>query len=125
LKLLIDSNAFIWAYSRPMELSSAARQALADADNDRFVSIAALWEIAIKVSTRKLVLKDDVRRAMDHLALELLPITLPHARRVEHLPWLHRDPFDRMMIAQAMEDGLTIVTRDRSFDAYGVSLLKA
>lgn len=125
MKLLLDSNALIWAYARPAELSASVRQAIADADNDRFVSIAALWEIAIKVSTGKLSLTEDVARIIEDLSLELLPITLAHVRRVETLPSHHRDPFDRMMIAQALEENLTIVTRDRSFRAYGVPLLAA
>lgn len=125
MRLLLDSNAFIWAYARPTELSPAARRALNDAANDRVVSIASLWEIAIKLSLRKLEFKEDFARALDDIAATSLPITLQHAARVQSLPFHHRDPFDRMMIAQAIEEGLTIVTRDRAFRAYGVPLLAA
>jgi PIN domain nuclease of toxin-antitoxin system len=87
--------------------------------------MASLWEIAIKISSGKLSLIEDVSRAVEDLDLEILPISLPHVRRVGGLPFHHRDPFDRMMIAQAFEEGLTIVTRDRAFKAYGVPLLEA
>jgi len=125
LRLLLDSNAFIWAYTRPKELSAAARRTLGDPANHRFLSIASLWEIAIKQSTGKLPLSADFTHAIADLALVVLPVSLTHVTRVQRLPFHHRDPFDRMIIAQAMEEGLTIVTRDRHFAAYGVSLLEA
>jgi PIN domain nuclease of toxin-antitoxin system len=125
LKLLLDSNALIWAYSNQREMSAAAQRAVADAANDRFISVASLWEIAIKISVGKLLLIDDISSAVADLALEPLPIGPTHIRRVQTLPLHHRDPFDRMMIAQAMEEGLTIVTRDRVFAAYGVPVLAA
>ena len=125
MKLLVDSNAFIWAYVEPTELSPAARRAISDPANDRLISIAALWEIAIKSSTGKLSMPADPSQAIADLALTVLPIALPHVQRVAGLPFHHRDPFDRMMIAQAMEEGLTIVTRDRNFAAYGVPVLTA
>lgn len=125
MRLLLDSNALIWAYERPSELSRPARIAIEDTANERFVSMASLWEIAVKASIGKLSLADDLARAVDHLALVPLSIQLEHVLRVQKLPLHHRDPFDRMMIAQAIEEGLTIVTRDRAFRAYGVPLLAA
>ena len=125
MKLLLDSNVFIWAYKRPMELSLPARRALSDAANDRLVSIASLWEIAIKMSLRKLEFTEHFSRALDDIAATLLPITIEHAIRVRSLPFHHRDPFDRMMIAQAIEENLTIVTRDRRVAAYGAPVLTA
>jgi PIN domain nuclease of toxin-antitoxin system len=108
-----------------MELSTAARRALGDPANDRFISIASIWEIAIKMSIGKLVLTSDLTRAIDDIAAVPLPIAVAHISRVQSLPFHHRDPFDRMMIAQAIEEGLTIVTRDRSVKAYGVPVLTA
>lgn len=125
MKLLLDANAFIWAYARPTELSSAARRALTDVANDRLVSMASLWEIAIKMSIGKLDFAENLAQALDDIAATSLPITLVHVARVRSLPFHHRDPFDRMMIAQAMEEGLTIVTRDRRVAAYGVPVLMA
>lgn len=125
MKLLLDANAFIWAYARPTELSPAARRALNDVANDRLVSIASLWEIAIKMSIGKLAFSENLAQALDDIAATSLPITLIHVARVRSLPFHHRDPFDRMMIAQAMEEGMTIVTRDRNVAAYGVPVLMA
>ena len=125
MRLLLDSNALIWGYERPSELSPAVRIAIEDTANERFISMASLWEIAIRASIGKLSLTGDLSRAVDHLALVPLPIRLEHVLRVQNLPLHHRDPFDRMMIAQAIEEGLTIVTRDRAFRAYGVQLLAA
>ena len=113
------------AVGRPAELTVAARQALQDPGNSLFVSIAAMWEIAIKLSLGKLTLPDSVPAALDIIGAASLTITPAHIVRVQGLPLHHRDPFDRMMIAQALEDGLTIVTRDRAFGAYGVPLLTA
>lgn len=126
MRLLLDSNAFLWAYARPEELSTASRRAIADTANDRWVSIASLWEIAIKLSIGKLSLpNDNLATAIAHLAVTVMPISVAHIGRAQTLPFHHRDPFDRMMIAQAMEEGLTIVTRDRHFPAYGVPVLEA
>lgn len=126
MRLLLDSNAFLWAYARPEELSTASRLAIADTANDRWVSIASLWEIAIKLSIGKLSLPDDnLTAAIDHLAVTVMPISVSHVGRAQALPFHHRDPFDRMMIAQAIEEGLMIVTRDRHFRAYGVPILAA
>ncbi len=125
MRFLIDSNAFIWMVTRPAELSTAARQALQDPNNDRFVSIASIWEIAIMQSIGKLTLPGKLETALQGMAAVSLPITVAHIERAQHLPFHHRDPFDRMLIAQAMVEGLTIVTRDRRFEAYGVPLLTA
>ena len=127
MRLLLDSNAFLWAYARPEELSTASRLAIGDTANDRWVSIASLWEIAIKVSVGKLSLpNDNLDAAIDHLATPLMPSqSVSHVGRAQALPFHHRDPFDRMMIAQATEEGLTIVSRDRHFQAYGVPVLAA
>ncbi len=125
MKLLIDSNALIWAVSRPTELTPAARKALQDPYNGRFVSVAAMWEIAIKISVGKLSLPDSIPAALNVIDAGPLLITPQHVVRVQGLPLHHRDPFDRMMIAQAIEDDLTIVTRDRAFAAYGVAVLRA
>ena len=125
MRLLIDSHALLWILSSPQQLSAHARSALGDPANERFVSVAALWEIAIKVSVGKLSIPMTLDAAIIHSASTSLAITIDHAKRVQTLPFHHRDPFDRMMIAQAMEDGLMVVTRDRHFQAYGVPVLAA
>jgi PIN domain nuclease of toxin-antitoxin system len=125
VRLLIDSHTFLWMLGRPERLSSAAHRAVTDSNNDRFLSIASLWEIAIKVSIGKLTVPMELDKAIEFLAAQSLPMTIAHIKRAQSLPFHHRDPFDRMMIAQAMEEGLTIVTRDRIFTAYGVPVLTA
>ncbi|MFO1159879.1 MAG: type II toxin-antitoxin system VapC family toxin [Reyranellaceae bacterium] len=125
MKLLIDSNALIWMAANPRELAPAARRTLQDPDNDRFVSIVSIWELTIKISIGELRLPGKPTAAVEGMAATLLPISLAHIDRVERLPFHHRDPFDRMLVAQAIEDGLTIVTRDHRLQAYGVPLLRA
>lgn len=125
MRLLIDSHALLWILSSPNQLSTHARSALGDPANQRFVSVAALWEIAVKVSNGKLHIPMALDEAVIRSAAMPLAITIGHVKCVQTLPFHHRDPFDRMMIAQAMEEGLTIVTRDRHFPAYGVPILPA
>lgn len=125
MRLLIDSNAFIWMVSQPRELSALSREVLADPANERFLSIVSIWEIAIKLSLGKLALPGTLQAAVDGMGAEMVPITLAHIGRIQILPFHHRDPFDRMMIAQALEEGLTVVTRDRHFQNYGVPVLHA
>lgn len=125
MRLLLDSNAYLWAIMRPTELSSAARRAIENPDNERFVSVVSLWELAIKASIGKLELPDDFASGVEHLEASLLPLAVQHIERLRVLPLHHRDPFDRALVAQALTNNLTIVTRDRRFDAYGVPLLTA
>ena len=110
LKLLLDANAFIWAYARPTELSPAARQALNDVANDRLRQHRlTLGNRHQDVDRQARVARRTSQQALDDIAATSLPITLVHVARVQSLPFHHRDPFDRMMIAQAMEEG----THDR------------
>ena len=125
MKLLLDSHAFIWAFSRPTELSRTARQAIEDPSNDRFVSISSIWEITLKAANGKLAMPDNFTDAIQDLGAAPLQITIPHIKRLQTLPLHHRDPFDRLLIAQAIEENLTIATRNRHFPAYGVPLLMA
>jgi PIN domain nuclease of toxin-antitoxin system len=125
LRLLLDTNAYIWAITRPSELSTVARQAIEDPESQRFVSVVSLWEMTIKLSVGKLNLPANYMDGVDHIGATLLPVTVPHLRQVQSLPLHHRDPFDRMIIAQALEENLTIVTRDRAFQAYGMPVLVA
>jgi len=110
---------------RPEELSAQALSAIDDPANEWFVSVVSLWEIAIKTSIGKLVMPTDFDTAIELTAATPLPLALAHIKQSQRLPFHHRDPFDRMIIAQAMEEGLTVVTRDRHFPAYGVPILKA
>jgi len=127
VKLLLDTHALIWAFERNPKLSSRALDAMRDATNPAWFSIASFWEIAIKRSLAKLQLPEDwlprMSAQMAANAIERLDITPDHCRHVESLPHHHRDPFDRMLVAQASAGNLTVVSADPSFDAYGVNRL--
>jgi PIN domain nuclease of toxin-antitoxin system len=124
VRLLLDTHALLWALGAPSRLSPRAAEAVRSADNEVFVSAANIWEIAIKAALGKLDADvDEVVREVREVGFSSLSITLPHARRVRSLEPHHRDPFDRLLVAQALEEGLVIVTHDAAFDAYAVPLL--
>ncbi len=125
MRLLLDTHALLWAIVEPDRLSDRAREALQDGGNDVFASAVGVWEIEIKRALRKLEAPDDLIGVLTATGFEPLPISLSHATRAGSLPPHHRDPFDRMLIAQAELEVLTIVTRDARFAAYGVPLLEA
>jgi len=122
--VLLDTHALLWFLKDDPQLSSAAKAAIEDAQNRKLVSIASCWEIAIKVGLGKLNLNEPSRslleREIPRNNLELLPITLVHATAGEMLPPHHRDPFDRLLIAQAGIEGIPVVSADRNFDLYSL-----
>jgi PIN domain nuclease of toxin-antitoxin system len=124
MRLLLDSHTLIWAADNPAKLSPRAQGLIQDPSHDRLFSAASLWEIGIKVGLGKLPLSLPYRqwmnRAMDDLGLVVLPITLNHAERQSILPWHHRDPFDRMLVAQALIEDVPLVSADPAVDAYGI-----
>ena len=120
MRLLIDSHAFLWWREDSPALGSAARSAIADPVNEALISVAALWELTIKASSGKLTLPADLETMAATLGFSVLSINFMHLRRLGLLPRVHRDPFDRMMIAQALAEGIPIITGDRAFAAYGV-----
>ena len=121
MKLLIDTHLLLWAYDRPQQLPKAAAASLADPANDLLFSAASIWEVAIKSSrmgSRFTVDPRRLRRALlDNGYLEL-PITSEHAIAIQSLPPLHKDPFDRILIAQATVEGITLLTSDRQVAKY-------
>ena len=125
MKLLLDSHTLIWSQDDTSQLTAPAVAALTDPANDRLLSAATVWEIAIKVGKGRLPLSKPFRQwidtAMADLCLTLLPITVDHAERQAALPRHHGDPFDRLLISQALVEGIPIVGCDAKFDAYGVS----
>jgi PIN domain nuclease of toxin-antitoxin system len=125
VRLLLDTHALLWAIGDPERLRDAARTALWDAGNEVRVSVASIWEIGIKRGLGKLTAPDDLGPHLEAANFEPLLISLEHARAAGLLPPHHRDPFDRMLIAQAQLESLTIVTRDARFVPYGVQLLEA
>ena len=124
MRVLLDTHVFLWWVEGDRALSAKARNALADAGNECLLSLASAWELAIKISLGKLRLMLPVRRYItEHVAangFRLLDIGLAHLGRVETLAMHHRDPFDRLLIAQALEEKLPVVTADPIFRKYGV-----
>jgi len=123
MTLLLDTHALLWWLEDPNQLSESAREAIADWKNTVYVSAAVVWEIAIKKALGKLQAPDDLEAAMAVNRFLPLPITVPHALAVRSLPGIHRDPFDRMLVAQASCEGLTLVTEDAAVRRYPVALL--
>jgi PIN domain nuclease of toxin-antitoxin system len=127
MNLLLDTHTMLWFFWDDPLLSTSAKALIEDPANRKLVSIASCWEIAIKVSTGKLTLGEPSRtylqREITRNLFELLPITLEHATEVETLPYHHRDPFDRVIIAQAILEKLPIVSVDTAFDPYPITRL--
>ena len=119
MRLLLDTHVFLWWVDGNPRLARNGRRAIAEADTV-YVSVASAWEMAVKVALKKLVLPGPVEPAIEQSHFEKLPITFGHAAALMALAPHHRDPFDRMLIAQAFAEGLTIVTHDRRFELYGV-----
>ena len=125
-RLLLDTHALIWVLSNPRRLPARVANSIRDAETDVYVSPASTWEIAIKAALRKI--DADVAavvRAMREADFEELPIAIPHTVRLRSLPAHHRDPFDRLLVAQAVEERLTIVTHDPLIARYDVPRLWA
>lgn len=118
MRLLLDTHLFLWALSEPDRLPSGFREEL---DSARvFVSAASIWEVAIKASLGKLDADpQDVLAAVEPSGFELLAVTGAHAARVATLPLVHRDPIDRLLVAQALVEPLVLVTRDEALGGYG------
>ena len=121
MDLLLDTHAFIWFISGDAALPPKVIDAIKNVENKCFISVASLWEIAIKSSLKKLELKADFDRIVDFLAdndIEILPITFEHLQRVLTLEFHHRDPFDRIIISQGLVERLTILSKDEHFPRY-------
>jgi PIN domain nuclease of toxin-antitoxin system len=121
-RLLLDTHALLWWLTDDAALSPTARQALADPGIEPLVSAASLWEIAIKRSLGKLTAPDDLPERIVDEGFSWLPVSPLHAWQVRELPAHHRDPFDRLLVAQALAEHLPVITADPRFDAYGVEV---
>lgn len=125
--LLLNTHAMLWFFWNDPQLSADAKSAIENAGNRKLVSVASCWEVAIKVGLGKLDLGESSRtflpREIANNNFELLLIQLNHATMVEELPLHHRDPFDRLLVAQSMVENLRLVSADPVFDAYGVQRL--
>jgi PIN domain nuclease of toxin-antitoxin system len=129
MNVLLDTHVLVWAATAPELLTSEAREAIEDPENDVRISAVSAWELGIKQSLGKIELARPVEKwlpeVMRRSGFGPLAVTLKDAARVRALPGHHRDPFDRLLIAQAGARGLTVVTRDRAFAKYAVELIEA
>lgn len=128
MKLLLDTHIFIWWADQPEKLSPTALSALEDEANELLLSVASVWEMQIKIQLGKLKLslplKDLVKNQQETNNLTVSPVALTHVLALDALPFHHKDPFDRLLIAQSIEEDLTLVTADTQFSAYSVKLLQ-
>ncbi len=124
LKILLDTHAFLWWVEDSPRLSSQAKRIIADVENDCFVSLVSSWEMAIKTGIGKLKLSIPVREYVpQHLAangFQQLNISFRHVAAVESLPRYHRDPFDRLLVAQAIDEKMILVSADSALDSYDI-----
>ncbi len=127
MRLLLDTHTLLWLFKGAAELSPNAREVIFDADNEKFLSVGSLWEISIKVGKERLELDrslpDFLAGVENHPYIRLVPIQTTHLLRLASLPHHHRDPFDRLLVAQALSERCTLVSRDTLLDAYGISRL--
>lgn len=124
-RYLLDTHTFLWAVNGDPRLSQSVAALIRHPDNRSYVSVASIWEIVIKVGVGKMpALSRDPDVLLDEAGLLLLDIGLAHARQVASLPSHHRDPFDRMLIAQAQVEGLILITDDWKIERYGTPTLR-
>ncbi|HEX9928302.1 MAG TPA: type II toxin-antitoxin system VapC family toxin [Pyrinomonadaceae bacterium] len=127
MNLLLDSHTFIWMHNEPSKLSTKAAREIVVLSNTLFLSIASIWEIQIKIQIGKFNFKDSLANVIAEQqkknGLQILPINLLHILELENLPFHHKDPFDRLLIAQANVENMTLVSSDPVFSTYSVNLL--
>lgn len=123
MRILLDTHVLLWWLADEPELSEAGREVIAAPENLIAFSAASIWEIRIKQAIGKLALPANFTDVLARQPFEPLAVTVVHAHALQELPLLHRDPFDRLLIAQARVEGMTILTRDNAFTQYDVSTL--
>ena len=127
MKFIADTHAFIWFITDSAQLNAKSKALLESSESERLLSAASVWEMAVKTSLGKLTLKKPLEQFLpEQIRLndfQVLNISLEHALRVASLPLFHREPFDRMIVAQALSEGLPILSNDAALDDYGVARL--
>jgi PIN domain nuclease of toxin-antitoxin system len=125
MRLLLDTHVILWWLDDSPSLSEATRKAIADGSNLVCISSVSIWEIVIKQALKKLVVPDDFRAVLAEEPFRFLDMTIDHAFAVRDLPDLHKDPFDRVLIAQCKVEDLTLVSKDSNMKRYGIPVLDA
>lgn len=127
MNLLLDSHTFIWWRDELGKLSSKAFTEISNPKNEVFLSVITVWELQIKIAVKKFSIKGGLEKAVkdeqQKNSFQVLPVELSHALYLENMPLHHKDPFDRLLISQAIVEGLTLVSADEDFAQYQVSLL--
>lgn len=127
MRFVLDTHALLWSLENDPMLSATAKALLEDTSHEPLLSVASLWEMAIKISTGKLErnhsISELVTQKLEPSGIAVLPIAPVHLDMVTTLPFHHRDPFDRLIIAACLSEGLPVLSRDGMFDAYGVTRL--
>jgi PIN domain nuclease of toxin-antitoxin system len=126
MKYILDTHTLIWFLEDNQKLSFYAKNAIENSQNQCFVSIVSLWEIAVKVSLGKLVLRygfSELSNFINKSNIEILPIEFEHLQQLHQLDYHHKDPFDRLLIAQAQSEKMIFITKDENFDKYKIQIL--
>ena len=127
MNFIADTHAFLWFVTDAPQLSARAKTLFESPDNGRLLSLASVWEIAIKASLGKLSFEQPLEQFLPQQItlnrIQLLDISMAHTLRVATLPLHHRDPFDRMLVAQALSENLSVLSNDTALDAYGIKRL--
>lgn len=126
MKILLDTHTFLWFIAGDAQLDAYARQLIEDPDNERYLSVASIWEITIKSSLGRLTVPMPpsalIREHVWANAIEILSITPEHLDTLHTLPYHHKDPFDRLMIAQVIQEGMSLITKDQAFSEYNIQV---
>ena len=125
LRLLLDTHTFVWCLSDVPKLTEEARTAIAEPRNDVFVSAVTGWEISVKRAKGRMIAPDNLSAMIGEKGFIHLPLTFHHAEQAGNLPMHHRDPIDRLLVAQAQAEGLILVTRDAFIPLYGIRIMAA
>ena len=126
MQILLDTHTYLWFINGDKQLSEKAKKIITDNGNEIFVSIVSLWEISIKLKTDKLKLDfsfSSLREKLNKDGFKILPVSFSDTETILSLPLHHRDPFDRMLIAQSINNNLTIISRDKNFKMYSIKLV--
>ena len=125
MKYLLDTHSLLWTIFEPDKLSAEAQEIILDQSNIICVSLISLWEISIKQNIGRLDIPEKFFEVVSQGGFEILPLTMPQIEQYQKLPLYHRDPFDRMLIIQAQQQKLILITRDLELDRYDVEIVKA
>lgn len=126
MNYILDTHAIIWFLNGDDKLSGISKNIIENPENNKFISIATIWEIAIKISLNKFKFDKGFKKFLDLIednGFEIIPISFAHAMNVSTLQFIHRDPFDRLIISQAQTDDLTIITKDDHIEKYDVKTI--